>query len=349
MTVWSPINIALMKYWGKRDHSLMLPITDSISITLQGLHGPIGTTTALRVRQLEKGNAADQISFSLNGTFHQESVEKTKRIIAGFKIFNGLNDVAYEIHVDSHNNFPTRAGMASSASGFAALAFGLHHALGLGNRIEQMCITARIGSGSACRSLHGGFVHWDKGVKPDGSDSISKQLHDENWWPELRCLIYIVDVTEKRVVSREGMERTRLTSDLFSVMKDEERMAQKVAAFKDAIDRKDFERLAYLTMRDSNQLHGICIDSYPPIIYHNDASKEIMYAIHRLNELEGRIVAGYTFDAGPNAFIFVLDKDMDMLKRYMREMVVHPIKELVECKVGGGPRLISSSVVSMQH
>ena len=348
VTVWAPINIALLKYWGKRDHSLMLPLTDSISITLQSVHGSIGTTTVLRVRQLESGNV-DQISFTLNGAFHQESIDKTKKVIAGFKIFNGLNDVAYEIHAESNNNFPTRAGMASSASGFAALSFGLHHALGLGNRIDQMCITARLGSGSALRSLYGGFVHWEKGVKADGSDSIAKQWHDETWWPQLRVLIFIVDATEKRVLSRDGMERSRLTSQLFTIRMNEELMAQKVAEFRDAIDRRDFERLAYLTMKDSNQLHGICMDSYPPNMYHNDTSKEIMYALHRLNELEGRIVAGYTFDAGPNAFVLVLDRDVDMLKRYVREMVVNPIKDLIECKVGGGPRLISSSTITTQQ
>jgi diphosphomevalonate decarboxylase len=350
VTVWAPINIALLKYWGKRDQSLILPVNDSISLTLQAVHGSFGTTSVLQVRQLPPGETVDQIAFNLNGAFHPASIEMARKVVAAFKIFNGLADVAYAIHVDSNNEFPTQAGLASSASGFAALSFGIHHALGLGNRAEQMCITARMGSGSATRSLHGGFVQWDRGTKADGSDSISRQLHDEAWWPELRCLICIVDPTEKKVLSRAGMERTRTTSQLFAaVREDEALMAQKAADFRDAIDRRDFARLAELAMRESNQLHALCMDSYPPIVYHNDTSKEIMAALHRLNELEGRTVAGYTFDAGPNAFVLVLEQDMDVLKRYLKEMVANPIQEMVECRVGGGPRLISCATVSIQQ
>nr|CAD7428354.1 unnamed protein product [Timema monikensis] len=161
---------------------------------------------------------------------------------------NGLH--SWHLHVCSENNFPTAAGLASSAAGYACLVYTLAKLYGVKGDISSI---ARQGSGSACRSVLGGFVRWHKGCDPTGLDSIAQQI---------------------------------------------------------AIKERNFEMFAELTMKDSNQFHAMCLDTYPPALYMNDMSHSIVHLIHLLNSEKGRTKVAYTFDAGSNACLYLLESDV---------------------------------------
>jgi diphosphomevalonate decarboxylase len=170
---------------------------------------------------------------------------------------------------------------------------------------------ARQGSGSACRSLFGGFVAWEMGQKADGSDSLAVQVAPETHWPELQALICVVSDAKKGTSSTAGMQSTIKTSLLMN-----ERINSvvpaRMEAMKKAILDKDFESFAELTMRDSNQFHAVCLDTYPPIFYMNDTSRAIIQLIHEYNASspDGKLKAAYTYDAGPNAVIYAPKENM---------------------------------------
>lgn len=222
----------------------------------------------------------------------------------------------YPVHVCSENNFPTAAGLASSASGFAALVYTLSKLYELTISASELSKIARQGSGSACRSLFGGFVAWEMGEKEDGSDSYAVQVAPETHWPELNALICVVSDAKKGTSSTAGMQSTIKTSLL---MKDRisSIVPARMEAMKKAVLDKDFQSFAELTMRDSNQFHAVCLDTYPPIFYMNDTSRAIIQLIHEYNATspDGKLKAAYTYDAGPNAVIYAPEENMPEINR----------------------------------
>jgi diphosphomevalonate decarboxylase len=228
------------------------------------------------------------------------------------------------IHVASMNTFPTAAGLASSAAGFAALTFALAKLMCAKEEYEgQLTAIARQGSGSACRSLMGGFVRWEMGKKADATDSIAVQVADESHWPSLRAIILVASATKKHTSSTAGMGTSVATSSLLAhraaVIVD-----QNLRAIEAAYLARDFAKFGEITMRDSNQFHAVCLDTYPPIFYMNDVSKGIIRAVHAFNEFHGRVRAAYTFDAGPNAVIFL--EEADQLQLLSLILLLYPGK-----------------------
>ncbi|KAI3377108.1 hypothetical protein L3Q82_000307 [Scortum barcoo] len=187
--------------------------------------------------------------------------------------------LSHKVHICSVNNFPTAAGLASSAAGFACLVYTLAQVYGVEGELSGI---ARQGSGSACRSMYGGFVQWIMGQKDDGKDSLAQQVEPETHWPELRILV-LVHRAESVVPSR-------------------------MVEMTEAVRRKDFAAFAELTMKDSNQFHATCLDTYPPIFYLNSVSQQVISLVHRFNRHYGETRVAYTFDAGPNAVIFTLQQ-----------------------------------------
>lgn len=221
---------------------------------------------------------------------------------------SGLEPLStYKVHVCSENNFPTAAGLASSASGLAALVYTLAQLYELQISTSDLSRIARQGSGSACRSLFGGFVAWEMGSAADGSDSKAVQIAPETHWPELEALVCVVSDAKKGTSSTEGMQHTVETSELMQA-RISTVVPQRMASIKQAILDRDFATFAEITMRDSNQFHAVCLDTYPPISYLNDTSRAIMRVIHEYNK-DG-IKAAYTYDAGPNAVIYAPRENM---------------------------------------
>lgn len=203
----------------------------------------------------------------------------------------------------SENNFPTAAGLASSAAGFAALVRALADLYALPSTPTELSRVARQGSGSACRSLFGGYVAWEKGGALDGSDSLAVQVAPASHWPGMRAAVLVVSAAKKDVSSTNGMQATVATSRLFRHRADVV-VPERMEAMKAAIQKRDFEAFAGLTMADSNQFHAVCLDTLPPIFYLNDVSRASIRVVEEINRVAGKSIAAYTFDAGPNCVIY---------------------------------------------
>ncbi|XP_067012141.2 diphosphomevalonate decarboxylase isoform X2 [Anabrus simplex] len=229
---------------------------------------------------------------------------------------SGEGSNTWHIHVCSRNNFPTAAGLASSAAGYACLAYTLKELYSVKGDITAI---ARQGSGSACRSLHGGFVRWHKGSAADGTDSVAKQIAPSSHWPELRILILVVTNQKKLTSSTFGMQRSVETSELLKY-RVSHCVPDRVEAMVEAIKNKDFETFAEITMKDSNQFHAIGLDTYPPAVYMNDVSHTIARVVHRYNCVKGANKVAYTFDAGPNACLYMLESEVPAVLGLMKHI-----------------------------
>lgn len=300
------------RYWGKRDTGLNLPTNSSLSVTLSQKSLKTHTTASC------SASYTGPDSLLLNGDV--EDIQSSSRTQACLQLLKRFRkDVeskdsslpklsSMTLKLVSVNNFPTAAGLASSAAGFAALVRAIANLYELPHSPTQLSLVARQGSGSACRSLMGGYVAWRAGSAKDGSDSIAEEVAPVSHWPEMRAVILVVSAEKKGVASTAGMQTTVQTSSLFKA-RAETIVPERMTAIEQAIQAKDFPKFAEITMRDSNSFHATCLDSWPPIHYLNDVSRAAMNAVETINRRAGELVAAYTFDAGPNAVIYYQEKD----------------------------------------
>ncbi|XP_061196933.1 diphosphomevalonate decarboxylase-like [Saccostrea echinata] len=315
ITCDSPVNIAVIKYWGKRDEKLILPLNSSVSITLNHEELRARTTVAISRNFNEDKMWLNGKEQSMKNARLQSVISQIKRLSRKRKTDCDQLDekLQWKLHICSENNFPTAAGLASSAAGYACLVYALSKLYGINGDISKI---ARLGSGSACRSLYGGFVIWNKGESSDGEDSKAEQIAPETHWPELRILILVVSDQTKHTGSTVGMQTTVATSELLQQRL--QTVPQKVDKIKQAILNKDFHSFAEITMKDSNQLHAVCLDTYPPVSYLTDTSHHIMQLVHAINEDNTSNMVAYSFDAGPNAFLFMQEKDVPTIINILR-------------------------------
>jgi len=208
----------------------------------------------------------------------------------------------------SENNFPTAAGLASSAAGFAALVRAIADLYQLPSSPTDLSRIARQGSGSACRSLFGGYAGWRMGETEAGSDSTAYEVAPASHWPDMRALILVASAEKKDVSSTAGMQQTVATSALFE-HRAKEVVPKRMKAMEKAVHDRDFEAFAALTTKDSNNFHACCADTDPPIFYMNDTSRAAVRMCEAINSATGRTVCAYTFDAGPNAVVYYLSDD----------------------------------------
>lgn len=306
VTCIAPVNIAVIKYWGKRDEDLILPLNDSISATLSTDHLCTKTTVSTCATYEENKIVLNGKNESFENPRLIRCLEQIrKRAAEPNKCRKDILD--WKVHVTTENNFPTAAGLASSASGYACLVYALACLYGV--ETYEISSIARQGSGSACRSLHSGFVQWKKGDAADGSDSIAVQLAPAEFWPEMRIVVLVVNDTRKKTSSTGGMSTSVKTSKLLKY-RAEHCVPQHTKELVEALNKKDFETFGKITMQDSNQFHAVCLDTYPPCIYMNDISHAIVNMVHQFNNLKDGIRVAYTFDAGPNACLYLLEKDI---------------------------------------
>lgn len=300
-TCIAPVNIALIKYWGKRDEDLILPINDSLSMTLS-TDEMCAKTTAAASEKFEKNTMwlnGEEVPFEDN--------PRVMRCVRELKRLASLKDspkfpIDWKLSICSKNNFPTAAGLASSAAGYACLVYTLARLYGIED--QELTSIARQGSGSACRSLYGGFVQWLMGCKDDGTDSIAIPIVPESHWPDMHVLILVVNDSKKKTGSTKGMQRAIETSDLIK-HRAEHCVPKRISEITAAIQARDFDKFAEITMKDSNQFHAIALDTYPPCVYMNDVSHAISDFVHTFNKAAGRTKVAYTFDAGPNACLYL--------------------------------------------
>ena len=313
--VFAPTNIALVKYWGKRDVKLNLPTHSSLSATLD----KFGTYTT--VEFLEN---AKQDQFILNG----KSIESTKGIVV-LNHLRSLTQTSIFARVQSKNNIPTGAGLASSASGLAALTLAGAKSLKLDLSKEKLAQISRLGSGSSCRSFWGGFVEWQAGSKTDGSDCLAAELVNEDHW-ELKIFVLIVDESEKQVSSTVGMSRSQETSPFFAQWV--ERGVEDFELAKMAIHKKDFKLLSQIAEGNCLFMHKTALSAQPPVIYWNGKTLEVLDRV-RDWQREG-IEVFFTIDAGANVILFSKPDSSEKLKSKFEAL---QSVRVLETQIGSGP------------
>ena len=287
---FAPINIALCKYWGKRDEELNLPLTSSLSISL----GRLGSGVQLRLWR-----KWDQIF--LNGRLMKPDTPFARRALAFLDLFRPARDVFFD--VQTINSIATAAGLASSASGFAALTLALDNLFDWRLEPRALSILARLGSGSACRSIYDGFVEWHAGQDRHGMDSFAEPL--DATWPDLRVGLVVLSDKPKAVGSRAAMRQTVTTSPLYSAWP--QQVAKDLAAVKQAIRERDFLQLGKTAEGNALAMHATMMAARPPVLYWLPASLE---AIHKILALRADGLSVYfTMDAGPNVKLLFLKQD----------------------------------------
>ena len=294
-------NIAFIKYWGNRDDALRLPLNGSISMNLSGMESQ--TTVQFDA-------ALVQDHFELNGEIQSgPGLQRVSNFLDHVRRLAGSNHFA---RVSSSNNFPTGAGIASSASAFAALALAASKAAGLDLNQKELSRLARLGSGSACRSIPDGFVEWLPGE--DDASSYAVSIASKDHW-ELVDAIAVVSQGHKPVGSSAGHKLAQ-TSPLNAqrVLDAPERIRN----CREALLGRDFARFAEVVELDSNYMHAVMRTSNPPLVYWEPATEVLLWQVWQWRK-EGHAVCA-TVDAGPNVHVLALKSELEWLQKTLLEL-----------------------------
>lgn len=304
--VYAPANIALSKYWGKRDATLNLPLNSSLSISL----GTWGTQTQLA--------PAEQDRLTFNGTDLDTSDPAAAKVWRFVDLFAGAGRPA--LHITTQNSIPTAAGLASSASGFAALTMALDQAFDTQLSKEMLSMLARFGSGSATRSFWYGFVRWSKGRAKDGRDSHGQMVKGK--MNDLRVAIMAVDTGPKAQSSRGGMNHTVATSPLFDAWP--ARAEDDCQAIETAVKTGNFTAIGTVAEANALAMHATMMAARPALVYLKSGSWNVLEALWQAR-VEG-LEAYATMDAGANVkLLFREANTQDVLQVFPTAQVIDPL------------------------
>lgn len=320
-------NIALTKYWGKSDLELNLPAVPSLSLTLDALR----TETSIRFIE----GAEDRIE--LNGEEARGSARA--RMVAQLDRLRSLAKIDRRVAVASTNHFPTAAGLASSASGFAALTFAADALFDLGLSRNELSAIARRASASAARSLFGGFSELPAGRPGEaalGARAIEPQKPQKPQEPwDLTMIIAIVSARPKSISSTEGMERTRKSSKLYPAWV--EAAPEYHEAALRALEARDLSALGHAMERSTFAFHASAMAADPPLIYLAPATLSLIEAVRTLRE-DALPPAYMTMDAGPNLKLLMETRHVERWARELRDR--EEIEQLLISGPGEGAKLL---------
>ena len=295
-------NIAFVKYWGNRDRRLRLPANSSISMNLAGLH----TTTTV-----EWDGELKQDRLAINGAEAADSA--IERVCDHLDLLRARFKIRRFARVCSWNNFPMGTGIASSASAFAALTVAASAALGLQLSERELSTFARMGSGSAARSIPAGFVEWHAG--DSHKTSFAQTFAPPKHW-DLIDVIAIVSRAHKRTGSSLGHETAG--SSILQPARISS-AAERLFSVKSAILHRDFKLFAEVVEEDSNLMHAVMMTSNPPLLYWEPLSLAVMKAVRHWRTVE-QLQVCYTLDAGPNVHCICAASDADAVTRRLRAL-----------------------------
>lgn len=311
-------NIALVKYWGKRDKALNLPAVGSLSITLDAL----ATETSV---VFDSALAHDEIQ--LNG--EQATEQAGRRISKTLDLIRAHAGIDLKASVKSRNNFPTAAGLASSASGFAALVGAAAKALMVSDDTRLMSEWARRGSGSAARSIFGGFVDMAHGQREDGQDAVAQPLFDRDHW-SLSVVIAITNEGQKKVASTVGMDHTMASSPYYPAWV--EGAEADLAVAREAIRLRDFEKLADVSESSCLKMHASALAAQPGVLYWNAAT---VAGIHAVREMRAQgVPVFFTIDAGPQLKAVCLPEARQQVEQVLQSLP--GVQRLIDSDLGPG-------------
>jgi diphosphomevalonate decarboxylase len=315
-------NIAFIKYWGNRNDALRLPANGSISMNLEGLE----TRTTVHFDAFLPEDVV-----KINGKMVAGAARaRVSKMLDEVRTLAGIHHFA---QVESENNFPSGAGIASSASAFAALAVAASKAAGLELEPAALSRLARRGSGSACRSIPGGFIEWAVGT--DDADSYAISIAPPEHWDLADC-IAVISTEHKATGSTEGHARAG-TSPLQSARADD--APRRLDICRRAILNRDFSAFAEIVEADSNLMHAVMMTSVPPLFYWQPATLAVMQTV-RAARAKGLPVC-YTIDAGPNVHVISTGSAVEETAKLVGS--IPGVREVRLAKVGGPARLVENS------
>lgn len=308
-TQFAPSNIALCKYWGKRDEIINLPMNSSLSISLADK----GATVTISVTDKED-------VYSINGDTLSRNSDHYTRLNDYFNLFRSKNAPAFSVTLDL--NIPLAAGLASSACIYAAIAKSLNVLFDWQLTSKTLSIIARLGSGSASRSIETGFVAWHRGALPNGLDSVAEKLALA--WPSLRVGLTQLQTAQKKISSRKGMQRTVETSPLYRAWP--EQAEADFHLIKEAIQQKNMVLLGETAERNALMMHATMLGAQPPLLYSTPETLSVMQRIWQART-DG-VVVYFTQDAGPNLKLLFLEEETEKVKNYFPDLtIIKPFDE----------------------
>ncbi len=318
-TAKAPANIAFIKYWGKRNAKLRLPMNSSISMNL---------TEIFTITSVEFDVKLKEDLVRIDGKVVSD--KEKERVVKHIERIRRLAKVNLKAKVESRNNFPKGTGLASSASGFAALTLAASKAAKLNLTEKQLSILARIGSGSACRSIPSGFVEWRAGNTNESS--YARSLHSPDYW-SICDVIAIVGRKSKKVGSTEGhalVESSPFFKTRLSGMK------KKVDEIKTAMKEKNFSKFGEILEEEAINMHSVMMTSKPALYYWTPETLKIML---KVIEWRGQGLESYfTIDAGPNVHIICREQNVDKIKARLVRFV--GIKQVIINYPAEGARIV---------
>ena len=314
-------NIAFIKYWGNRDNALRLPMNSSISMNMDGLY----TRTTV---SFQPSLPYDELI--ING--HEVAGPGRERVSYILDLIRDMANIDDSAEVMTENNFPAGAGIASSASAFAALALAGSKAAGLNLSEAELSRLARRGSGSAARSIPGGYVEWQVGTTDEDSFAFSTASADH--WNLVDC-IAIVSAAHKKTGSTEG-HAIAPTSPLQAA-----RVAdapRRLEICRNAILNCDFNAFASIVELDSDMMHAVMMTSTPALHYWMPASLAVMDGVRRWR-LEGLPVC-YTVDAGANVHVLCPETEAHLVEKRLRE--IQGVENVLVARAGGPAKIVKN-------
>ena len=312
-------NIAAIKYWGNRDETLRLPANGSISINLNRLF----TRTTV---SFQSSLPFDELVF--NG--HEATGQALERISSILDLVRQKAEIKERAEIISENNFPSGAGIASSASAFAALALAASKAAGLDLSERELSRLARRGSGSAARSIPDGFVEWQMGSSDE--DSFAYSIAGHGHWALCDC-IAIISSSHKKTGSTEGHALAGTSPFQAARVEDAPR---RIEICRSAILKRDFEAFGAIVELDSDMMHAVMMTSQPALHYWLAASLAVMQEVREWRE--GGLSACYTVDAGANVHVLCPEKAAEEVA--MRLHKIPGVKDVLTANVGGAARIV---------
>ncbi len=307
---FAPSNIALCKYWGKRDVELNLPVNSSLSVSL----GNLGSKT-------EIDRADDCDTFIHNNHPVEKESAFYNRMKNFLSLFRPKSDFYFKVITE--NNIPTAAGLASSASGFAALTLALDKFFNWNLDKKTLSQLARLGSGSASRSIYEGFVEWHAGKDPNGMDCYAEQISEQ--WNELCIGIVTVSSEAKGQSSGQAMQHTVSTSLLYKSWP--EKSSTDLATLKKAIATKDFELFGQTAETNAFSMHATMLSAWPPVFFWKPETLTIIENVWELRKQQHHLYI--TIDAGPNVKLLFLKKDTNLIKEHFSSIkIIEPFYKI---------------------
>jgi len=313
-------NIAFIKYWGNRDNAMRIPSNGSLSMNLDGLF----TRTSV---SFQPSLPYDELI--ING--HEIPGRGLERVTSILDIVRGMAGFRHHAEVVSENNFPSGAGIASSAAAFAALALASSRAAGLTLSEAELSRLARRGSGSACRSIPGGFVEWHAGTNDE--DSFAVSIAPPAHW-ELADCVAIVSAGHKKTGSTEGHALAGTSPLQTARVADAER---RLDICRRAILERDFDALAAILELDSDLMHAVMMTSQPPLLYWQAATVDIFHAVREWRA--GGLPVAYSVDAGPNVHVLCPGEVQKETESRLRSLP--GVNDVLLAHAGGPARLVA--------